>query len=31
MKSETETYAAQLTFMQLPAITWNDQEFKAFL
>ena len=31
MKIETETYAAHLIFIQLPRITWNDQEFKIFL
>ena len=31
MKSETETYVAHLIFMQLPGITWNNPELKAFL
>ena len=31
MKSETETYVAHLIFMQLPGITWNNQELKTFL
>ena len=31
MKSETETYVAHLIFMQLPGITCNNQELKAFL
>ena len=30
MKSETETYATHLIFMQLPGISWNDQKLKAF-
>ena len=31
IKSKTGTYAVHLIFMQLPDVTWNDQEFKAFL
>ena len=31
IKSETETYTADLIFMQLPGVTWNDQEFKTIL
>ena len=31
MKSKTDIYASHLVFMQLPGITWNDQEFKTFL
>ena len=31
MKIETETYVANLIFIKFPGITWNGQEFKAFL
>ena len=30
IKSEIETYATHLIFMQLPGTTWNYQELKAF-